>query len=110
MSKHTTYRGQTIDMGSMMRENETVPAIGNMGVNARGDKLERGKVTKTADQMARERGRVQSVLLNTGLKGPMPSSNVALDQAKPATATPVPVKKVKEKELPSGDIIIEEEE
>ena len=114
MSRHTTYRGKTIDMDTMRRDNGKVPAVGNIGVNARGDKLERGKVIKTAEQMAQERGRTKSIITNTGLKGPQPTSPV--EPAKPVqapkpTATGAPIKAIepvkKEKELPSGDIIIE---
>jgi len=111
MSRHVTHRGVTIDMDSMRRENEKVPAIGNMPVNARGDLIKGGKVTKTADELAREHNRVQSVLVNTGLKGEMPKvENINLDPPKAAVKpTTTVVKKVKETELPSGDIIVDEE-
>ena len=66
MSKHVTYRGTTIDMDSLSRENEKTTAIGNMKVNARGDQINRGQITKTADQIARENHRVQSVVVKTG--------------------------------------------
>ncbi len=114
MSRHVSYRGATIDMDSMRRENEKVPAIGNMSVNARGDQIRGGQVTKTADEIAREKGRVQSVLLNTGLKGSMPAT-VETPVAEATKAAPKAVKpttqsskKIKEVELPSGDIVIEE--
>lgn len=109
MSRHVTYRGVTIDMDSMRRENEKVPAVGNMKVNAKGDQIKNGLVTKTADQIARENHRVAQTIVNTGLKGPM--------LADPAAVTPpkkVPVKRTatvepetREVELPNGDIIIE---
>jgi len=106
MSKqHTTYRGNKINMDVMRRENEKVPAIGNMKVNAKGDQISGGNITKTADDIARERHRVQSVLVNSGLKGPQPTSNVNLDVAKPAAKTTT--KTAKEKELPNGDIVID---
>jgi hypothetical protein len=114
MSRHVTYRGTTIDMDSMRRENEKVPAVGNAHVNARGDRISGGVITKTADEIARERGRVQSVLVSSGLKGPMPTVN----EATPAPASAAvsvekekaaPAKKVKEVELPSGDIVVQED-
>lgn len=108
MSRHTTYRGTTLDMDSIRRENEKVPAIGNMKVNAKGDQINGKMVTKTADQIARENHRIQSTIVNTGFKGPMPTA-VPVPQPKkiPQKATgPAPVK-TKEVELPSGDIIIE---
>ncbi|HEY6436099.1 MAG TPA: hypothetical protein VIY47_05890 [Ignavibacteriaceae bacterium] len=103
MSRHVTYRGATLDMDSIRRENEHVPAIGNYRVNAKGDQLSGGKITKTADQIARENHRIQSTIVSTGLKGKIPVS--------PELERPKPVKKAAEKtkevELPSGDIIIE---
>lgn len=35
-------QGKVIDMEKLMRQNELTPAIGNMGVNARGDELGTG--------------------------------------------------------------------
>lgn len=115
MSRHVSYRGVTIDMEALSRENEKTVAIGNMKVNAKGDQLGKGaSVTKTADQIARENHRVQSAIINTGLKGKPPTvDGISLD--KPVTQpkvtkaqTPVSTKK-KEVELPSGDIIIEDD-
>lgn len=39
MPKYVTMQGKTIDMDKLMRQHETIPAIGNMKVNARGDEL-----------------------------------------------------------------------
>jgi len=112
MARHVSYRGATIDMDSMRRENEKVPAIGNMSVNAKGDQIKGGRVTKTADEIARERGRVQTAIVNTGLKGPMPAvpEGVSLDTKKaPVAATTIPKKVLPaEKEMPNGDIVIDE--
>ena len=115
MSKHTSYRGTTIDMEALRRENEKTVALGNMSVNARGDQIGRnGLVTKTADEIARENHRVQSAIVNTGLKGAVPANPASIEQQKPmvTAATTAPVKptarKTKEVELPNGDIQIEE--
>lgn len=111
MSRHVTYRGATLDMDSIRRENEKVPAVGNMKVNAKGDQIKNGRVTKTADQIARENHRVQSTVVNTGLKGPIPAAPAVLEAPKvkkiPGKATG-PIKSI-EVELPSGDIIMKEE-
>jgi len=116
MSRHVSYRGVTIDMDSLRRENEKVPAIGNMKVNAKGDQINRGVITKTADQIARENHRVQSAVVNTGLKGKQPdTAGIPVEPGKPESkpvTKPVKAtveKKVVERELPSGDIIIESE-
>lgn len=122
MSRHTTYRGVTIDMDTLGRDNEKSVAIGNMRVNARGDQIDRGRITKTADQIARENHRVQTAVVNTGLKGKQPAAPVpVLEQPKPKaaptttapkpTATSATVRSnppVKEVELPNGDIVIDE--
>ena len=34
---YRTAQGKTVDLGSIILQNETVRAVGNMGVNARGD-------------------------------------------------------------------------
>jgi hypothetical protein len=35
--KATTLRGKTIDMGALLAKHANVPALGNAGMNARGD-------------------------------------------------------------------------
>lgn len=115
MSRHVTYRGVSVDMESLRRENEHTPAMGNMKVNAKGDQISKGIVTKTVDQVARENHRVQSTIVNTGLKGKQPeTTNISLEIETPKSPKPVktPVaatKPAKEKELPSGDIVIEDD-
>lgn len=39
---HRTMQGKEIDMEKLMRQNELMPAVGNMRVNARGDELGSG--------------------------------------------------------------------
>lgn len=39
-SLYRTAQGKTIDMGKLMLQNETVRAVGNMNVNARGDMID----------------------------------------------------------------------
>lgn len=39
MPKYRTMQGKEIDMDKLMAQNELMPAIGNMKVNARGDEL-----------------------------------------------------------------------
>lgn len=103
MSKHVSYRGTTIDMDSIRRENKNTVAVGNVGRNAQGDQIKGGLVTKTADQIARENHRTQSMIINTGLKGEMPKNPMLEnDKVKPSS-------KMKEKELPNGDIVMEDD-
>ncbi len=103
MSRHTTHKGLTIDMDSMRRDNAKTVALGNMGTNAAGDRIKNGVITKTADELARERHRVPTAILRTGLKGPIPEG---IEEIKPEIQ-PRPI--AVEKELPNGDIIIEKE-
>jgi hypothetical protein len=116
MSRHVSYRGVTLDMEALTRENEKSVAIGNMKVNAKGDQIGKGgAVTRTADQIARDNHRVQSAVVHTGLKGRQPSTEgVSMERPKPTKVTkvqaaPAPAPKTKEVELPSGDIVIEED-
>lgn len=37
---YTTARGKAVDMGALRLQNEHVRAVGNMGVNARGDRID----------------------------------------------------------------------
>lgn len=108
MSRHVTYRGHTVDMDSMRSENASTIAIGNAGTNARGDQLATGgAIAKTADQIARERHRVQTTVVSTGLKGPMPDADIATVARTPVKPTTAP-KKANETELPTGDIMVDE--
>jgi hypothetical protein len=54
MPKYRTMQGKEIDMDKLMAQNELMPAIGNMKVNARGDELGPGGkiVRKREDVMA----------------------------------------------------------
>lgn len=107
MSKHTSYRGATIDMDTMRRENEKSVAVGNMGVNARGDRIEHGVITKTADQLARENHRIPTAILKTSLK-PSIEEEQKESFAEINKPAPKPTKEKvirKEKELPNGDIV-----
>lgn len=38
--QYRTAMGKTVDMGALMLQNENARAVGNMGVNARGDRLD----------------------------------------------------------------------
>ena len=111
MSRHITYRGTTIDMEALMRENPKSVALGNMRVNARGDRLDKnGEVAKTADQIAREMHRTQTAIVHTGIKGDLPEVENILTEKPVKTTSSKSEKKTKEVELPTGDIVIEDED
>lgn len=51
MSRHKTALGKTIDMTALIAKNEKVRAVGNMGINARGDKIDsNGRVIVSNNQ------------------------------------------------------------
>jgi hypothetical protein len=55
MPKYVTMQGKTVDMEKLMRQHETVPAIGNMKVNARGDELgPGGKIIRKREEVVAE--------------------------------------------------------
>ena len=52
---YTSVRGKEIDMEKLTLKNETLPAVGNAKVNARGDELgPGGKVVKTREQILQD--------------------------------------------------------
>jgi len=52
---HRSMRGKEIDMEKLNLKNETLPAVGNMKVNARGDELgEGGKIIRTREQVLQD--------------------------------------------------------
>lgn len=53
--KYRTMQGREIDLEKLMRQNETMPAIGNMRVNARGDELgPGGKIIRKKEEIMNE--------------------------------------------------------
>lgn len=53
MGVYRTALGKTIDMGSLASKNELTRAVGNMGVNARGDKIDgAGRIIKSVNDTA----------------------------------------------------------
>jgi hypothetical protein len=60
---YRTAQGKTVDLGTIMLQNEHVRAVGNMNVNARGDKLDNNnKVVETKPrQIQRQNARTTNV-------------------------------------------------
>ena len=69
---YRTAQGKTVDLGTIMLQNEHVRAVGNMNVNARGDKLDAdGNVISTrSQQVNRNLNRTTNAT-----SGPIPSSS-----------------------------------
>jgi hypothetical protein len=50
-----SMRGKEIDMEKLNLKNETLPAVGNMKVNARGDEIGKGgKVIRTREEILKD--------------------------------------------------------
>ena len=120
MSRRKTYRGQPIDMESLRQLGEKSIAMGNMGVNAKGDKLgPGGKIIQTAQQRTRAHYTApQESSKNVSIKNDNSKEEIFPDEKFTKTKVsdsvipkpkPKKTKKV-EKETKSGDIIIEEVE
>lgn len=63
--------GKVVDMGALMLQNENVRAVGNMGVNARGDRLD--SQNKVIDRKSRQ---VQRQNQRTVTTAPQPKPNL----------------------------------
>jgi hypothetical protein len=87
--KQKTYRtaqGRVVDLGAVIAQNETVRAVGNMNVNARGDVIDnQGRVLSTrGEQVNRNLNRQTNAN-----SGPVPSSNRVPQQSPPARLSEV---------------------
>jgi len=114
MSKkvYRTSQGKTVDLGALQLQNETVRAVGNMGVNARGDKI--NPQNKTIDSRTSSVTRQYKKQIRTNV-----SDDVVVDSKKSApkpTVKPVtepvietPVEVVKAPEPVVEDPITEPE-
>lgn len=52
---YKTMQGKTIDFDKIRLANETVPAVGNMRVNARGDEISGGSIVRTRDEIVEQK-------------------------------------------------------
>jgi hypothetical protein len=62
---YRTAQGKTLDLGQVQMQNETVRAVGNMGVNARGDRLD------SQNQIIEKRARMAAQYYAQQVAGPM---------------------------------------
>jgi len=91
MAMRRTYRssqGKSVDLGSLLLQNETVRAVGNMGVNARGDRIDnKGTVVDSKVQQSKRQYNKQ-----IGPQDSIPQSSRApvADVIPPAPVAPDP--------------------
>ena len=70
---YSSARGKTVDMGALRLKNEQVRAVGNMGVNARGDRIDsQGNIIDPKNQQTERRiqrqTNVQDIPTHTSVK------------------------------------------
>ena len=84
--QYRSAMGKTVDMGSLLLQNEGVRAVGNMGVNARGDIISSTNkvIEKKTKQVQRHNRRSTNVS-----NAPVASSTVAAKKAREQALSPV---------------------
>ena len=123
MANRRTNKGQALDMQSLALANEKAVAVGNMKVNARGDQLnDKGDIVKTKTEQAQAyyQNNPKAAVKTVSIKDAVDvSATKAMEQApvaeKPKAAPKASKPKAKEQpkmkevELPNGDIELVEE-
>lgn len=63
---YRTAQGKNVDLGALLLQNETVRAVGNMNVNARGDRIDDqgNTITTKSEQINRNIDRTTSLQPN----------------------------------------------
>lgn len=94
--KIKTARGRIIDMGALAARNEQVKAVGNILMNARGDRLNPdGSVRITAEELARMDQDRKSPPTVAGISDPKPVSATKPKPApEPVVLDPQPLSKI----------------
>ena len=91
--------GKTVDMGSLLLQNERVRAVGNMNVNARGDRLDSSNnVIETKNQQVQRRYNRQTNVS----AGPAGTSTIS---ARAETQQPVADPSDSFEDLPIDDVV-----
>jgi len=84
--QYRSAMGKTVDMGSLLLQNESVRAVGNMGVNARGDIVNsNNKVIERKSRQVQRQNRRTTNVTNT----PVTTSTTALQKAQAQKLSPV---------------------
>lgn len=96
---YRTAQGKTVDLGSIILQNENVRAVGNMGVNARGDRLDSqnrpidGRNQRVGRQYARQTTNVsdQRKVKTTARRDEIIEDDVVAEIPEQSATEPVPV-------------------
>ena len=92
---YRTAQGKTVDLGTIMLQNEHVRAVGNMNVNARGDKLDQNnRVVETKPrQIQKQNARTTNVsdtpVQTSSNKANKRAKKARVEMPKPHVETPV---------------------
>ena len=71
MKKVKTAKGRVIDMAAMVAANEAQRAVGNVHMNAKGDRLDKGgKVVATVQRVARTHADAQQPVVTAPISNP----------------------------------------
>ena len=125
MANRRTNKGQALDMQSLALANEKAVAVGNMKVNARGDQLnDKGDIVKTKTEQAQAyyqnnpKAAVKTVSIKDAVdvsatktmeQAPVAEKPKAQKSSKPTSKPKAKQPKMKEVELPNGDIELVED-
>ncbi len=100
---YKTMQGKMVDIDKLRAMNENISAVGNMGVNARGDVLGAGgEVVKTKEAIMKEyyeapKGRVQDTpVKKVAMPQPIPQKEVVETKVINPTKKPQPVEGIKQ--------------
>ena len=99
--QYRTAMGKTVDMGALMLQHEQVRAVGNMGVNARGDQLDStNRIINKKNQQVNKQYKKQAASAAV----PVATSNTAHRQAQAQPVDPADVFD----DLPQDDEVVQE--
>jgi hypothetical protein len=89
---YKTAQGQLIDIGAIILQNETVRAVGNMNVNARGDLLDANNrvIDQKNQQVSRQHKKLSQAPSGKVSTQPLHTSTVAARQSRAAAQAPIP--------------------
>lgn len=98
---YRTAQGRSLDMEAIRLQNELVPALGNMRVNARGDQLgPGGKIIKTREAIMDEYYQTRAVAENIPQQSAIPTRSAPSRRK----SDPIPTSSKKTTEFTPGDV------
>jgi len=101
--QYKTMQGRVIDMDRLRSQNELMPAVGNMKVNARGDEIgPGGKIIRTREQI------MAQYYENNPNAAPDPDNVRIAEDTKQAASVP-PMETLKVEDTPVSEVVTEKE-